>query len=80
MTAATAERQELHQAIDALPEGALSLLAPYIAFLRHEYKTGGELVGADATRAAVAELRDGKGKQFGSIRELMRDLHDEIDN
>jgi hypothetical protein len=79
MTTAIAERRELHQAIDALPDEALSHLAPYIAFLRHEYDGEYELTGIAATRAAVAELRAGKGKRFHSMEDLMCDLNDEND-
>jgi hypothetical protein len=80
MTTATAERQELHEAIDALPGEALSHLAPYIAFLRHKYDGECELTGIAATRAAVAELRAGGGKRFNSVEELMCDLNDENDD
>jgi uncharacterized protein (DUF924 family) len=35
-TTATAERQDVHQAIDALTDSALEKLAHYIDFLRYE--------------------------------------------
>jgi hypothetical protein len=74
------ERQELHNAIDTLPDDAITHLIPYIMFLRLEYKTresAAELTGIAATRAAVAELRAGKGNRAHSIEELMAALHDD---
>jgi hypothetical protein len=51
--------------------------------LRSEYKTqalDAELTGVAATRAAIAELRAGKGHRAHSIEELMSALHDDKNN
>jgi cytochrome c553 len=70
------ERQELHQAIDDLPDDDIDKLAPYIALLRRErdWKPNNETI------AAIEELRAGKGKKFTSIEELMDDLDNENDD
>jgi antitoxin component of RelBE/YafQ-DinJ toxin-antitoxin module len=71
MTTQTVERQDLHQAIDALPDEAIAEAARYIESLQ-------EVPNAE-TIAAIEELRAGKGKKFHSIEALMADLHDEND-
>jgi hypothetical protein len=78
MRTQTAERQELYRIIDTLPDEAIPHLAPYIAFLKHEYESRdieeAELTGIAATRAAIAELRAGKGEKV-TIEQIMAELN-----
>ena len=73
MTTATAERKTLHQTIDTLSDEAITRLVPYVVSLQHKYKDA-ELTGAAATRAAIDELRSGKGERV-TIEQLMTELN-----
>jgi antitoxin component of RelBE/YafQ-DinJ toxin-antitoxin module len=68
MTTQTVERQDLHEAIDALPDEAIAEAARYIESLQ-------EVPNAE-TIAAIEELRAGKGERV-TIEEIMAELNAE---
>ncbi|GHV47117.1 hypothetical protein FACS1894204_10080 [Synergistales bacterium] len=73
MTTATLERNALHQTIDTLSDEAITRLVPYVISLQREYEDA-ELTGAAGTRAAIDELRSGKGERV-TIEQLMAELN-----
>ncbi|GHS94780.1 hypothetical protein AGMMS50276_08250 [Synergistales bacterium] len=73
MTTATAERTALHQTIDTLSDEAITRLVPYVISLQRECEDA-KLTGAAATRAAIDELRSGKGERV-TIEQLMAELN-----
>ena len=80
-----AERQELHQTIDMLPDDSVLAILKLIKSLKPSVKTQqddgcSQHIPNAETRAAMAELQAGKGKKFSSIEVLMADLHDENDD
>jgi hypothetical protein len=77
MTTQTAERKELHQVIDALPDHSVMAMLEFVKSLRPNVEAA--LTGIEATRAAIAEIRAGRGKRFDSIDALMADLHNDED-
>ena len=77
MQTQTAERQELHQVIDALPDDGVVAVLDLIKSFRLGYLP--HIPNAE-TQEAIAELRAGKGKKFSSMGALMADLHDECDD
>jgi hypothetical protein len=77
--------QEILRGISALPNESIPKLADYVKGLAED----AEITALEAkygttpnaeTLAAMEEARDGKGKRFSSINELMADLHDENDD
>jgi hypothetical protein len=70
------ERNNLHRAIDALSDAAISQLTPYVEFLESRDDS---ISGAmpDETREALEELRAGRGNKASGINELMAALHED---
>ena len=67
MTTQTAERQELQRVIDALPDDRVIVTLDFVNNLRDEQPNA-------ETRAAMAELRAGKGEKI-TIDQIMAELN-----
>ena len=67
MTTQTAERQALHRVIDALPDDRVIVTLDFVNNLRDEQPNA-------ETRAAMAELRAGKGEKV-TIDQIMAELN-----
>ena len=67
MTTQTAERQELYKMIDTLPDDSVIVTLDFVKNLRDEQPNA-------ETRAAIAELRAGKGEKV-TIDQIMAELN-----
>ena len=69
MTTQTAERQALHRVIDALPDDRVIVTLDFVNNLRDEQPNA-------ETRAAMAELRAGKGETvtMGELKAMLDEI------
>ena len=86
MQTQTTERRELLQEIEALSNDSVIAILNLIKSLKPITETAQNTDDFSSrtpnaeTRAAMAELRTGKGKKFSNIEALMADLHDGNDD
>ena len=69
----TAERQELQQAIDALPEDSVMVTLDFVKSLHNEQPN-------EETAAAIEECRARRGKRASSIEEFFEAMHHAVDS
>ena len=73
MTIQTAERQELQQVIDALPEDSVMVTLDFVKGLHNEQPNA-------ETVAAIEECRARRGKRASSIEEFFEAMHHAVDS
>ena len=73
MPTQTAERQELRQAIEALPEDSVKVMLDFVRSLNNEQPNA-------ETAAAIEECRARRGKRASNIGEFFEAMHNAADS